>query len=276
MKAGWIMLGFLLWGMAVPMQSPGQNLIANPDFESGNTGFTSDYVYSAIGTSNLGLYSIVTDPKLVQSASSSFGDHTTGTGLMLHANGSSNTNLVAWRQSVAVQTNRLYIFSGWGATSGRSGGTSNDPNPSLIRLYVNGQLLQSGAQLLATNDWAYFSHYWHSDNTNQALLEIRDGVGFGAGNDFNLDDLSFRTLDTSNPMVPGVPSNAPPAIEIRWSSALGQTYQIQWSPDLDPLNWFELGAPLTATGAEMFITEDISLLQRRFYRVQIIQQTPTQ
>jgi hypothetical protein len=271
-----MLLCVALMAAASAGSSPGQNLITNPDFEQGNTGFTSDYTYSAIGTSNLGLYSIVTDPKIVQSASSSFGDHTTGTGLMLHANGSSNTNLVAWRQTVAVQTNRLYVFSGWGATSGRSGGGSNDPNPSLMRLYVNGDLLQSGAQLLATNIWTYFSHYWHSGNTNQALLEIRDGVSLGAGNDFNLDDLSFRALDSTNPMVPTVPSNAPPAVAIRWSSAIGQTYQVQWSPDLDPLNWFELGAPLPATGAEMFVTEDISPLLKRFYRVQIIQQTPTQ
>jgi hypothetical protein len=88
----------------------GQNLIANGDFELGNTGFTSDYVYSTLGTSNLGECSIVSDPKLSQSASSSFGDHTSGTGLMLHANGSPNTNLVAWLESVSQRFYRVLII----------------------------------------------------------------------------------------------------------------------------------------------------------------------
>jgi hypothetical protein len=253
---------------------PAQNLIVNPDFEQGNTGFTSDYVYSSLGTSNLGIYSVVSDPKLSQTGNSSLGDHTSGTGLMLHANGSSDTNLAVWRQTVSVLSNRLYFFSGWGATSARSNGTSNDPNPAIMKLFVNGQALQTGAQPPATSVWAFFSRYWHSGTDQQALLEIRDGERPGIGNDFNLDDLSFRALDSSNPMASASPFGAPGQIEIQWNSGPGQVYQIQWSPDLDPSNWLELGAPLPASGGVMSITDSITPFEKRFYRVQIIKQNP--
>jgi hypothetical protein len=248
----------------------GQNLLTNGDFEMGNTGFTSDYVYSNPGTSNLGEYSIVADPKLSQTGNSSFGDHTSGTGLMLHANGSPDTNLAVWRQTVAVQPHQLYVFSGWGATSGRSGGGSNDPNPSVMRIFVNGQLLDTGAQLPATNVWTYFSRYWNSGPTNQALLEIRNGVSLGAGNDFNLDDLSFRLPDSSHPTAHADLRIADETVELRWLSQLGEVYLVQWVPELDATNWFSLASPMPATGGEMTGTDPIDLVLRRFYRVLII------
>ena len=61
------------------------NLVANGDFSLGNTGFTSQYVY----TTNLfpeDTYVVGDNPNHFHPQGANFGDHTTGTGLMLIAN----------------------------------------------------------------------------------------------------------------------------------------------------------------------------------------------
>ena len=54
-------------------------LIVNGDFESGNTGFTSDYGFRA-DIDMQGTYSVVDDPLDCHSSAASDGDHTTGGG----------------------------------------------------------------------------------------------------------------------------------------------------------------------------------------------------
>jgi len=269
-----IVLGILCVGAWSQFSAFAQNLVANPDFEQGNSGFSSEYTYSVLSTTNRGEYSIVSDPKLSQVGNSSFGDKTSGSGLMYHANGAADTNLVIWRQTVSVSTNQLYVFSGWGANSGRSGGTSNDPNPSVLFLFVNGVALQTGAPLLATNNWAFFSRYWFSGTSNQARLEIRNGQTAGAGNDFNLDDLSFRALDSSNPTAAAAPLKTPAGIEIRWNSFPDEAYQVQWISNLNIGDWKLFGTPIPATGGTLSVSEPINSIPSRYYRVQIIQQNP--
>src|SRR5262249_9477766 len=119
MKTRNLITAALLVGLLCLCQAPrliGQNLLLNGDFEAGNTGFTSDYTYSPGDISPEGTYNIVRNPHDSHPGGASFGDHTSGTGLMLAANGASNTNLVVWRQSVAVVPNTTYEFSGWGAS----------------------------------------------------------------------------------------------------------------------------------------------------------------
>jgi hypothetical protein len=69
------------------------NLLVNGDFSLGNTGFTSDYIF----TSDIlpaGTYCIDTDPHHCHPLAASYGDHTSGTGLMLIANGDVTPNQV--------------------------------------------------------------------------------------------------------------------------------------------------------------------------------------
>jgi len=67
------------------------NLLVNGDFSLGNTGFTSDYVFTS-DTQPSGTYCIDTDPHNCDPAGASYGDHTSGTGLMLNANGAVTPN----------------------------------------------------------------------------------------------------------------------------------------------------------------------------------------
>ena len=97
--------------MAGSVGANGSNLIVNGDFESGNTGFGTEYSYldpSNTGPWTLGpeyLYTVSTDPSLYHSAWSSFGDHTSGTGKMMIVNGTwddytPDYNAIVWEQTV--------------------------------------------------------------------------------------------------------------------------------------------------------------------------------
>ena len=124
-----LMVLALAVGLAIPMAIPAMaatNLIANGDFELGNTSFTSEYTYvSATGWNTLGppyVYAIGIDPYLYHEAwGPGFKDHTTGTGKMMIVNGSSNgaPPEVVWAQDVTlpvcdpVTTYTLYAGQTW-------------------------------------------------------------------------------------------------------------------------------------------------------------------
>src|SRR5581483_2374917 len=90
-----------------------QNLITNGDFSAGNTGFTSQYTYITGGFTGPGQYGVITNPGTAfTNGFASFGDHTTGTGKMLFADGTSAASAF-WSQTVAVAPNTAYSFSLW-------------------------------------------------------------------------------------------------------------------------------------------------------------------
>lgn len=85
------------------------NLVYNGDFEAGQTGFSSDYTYGNVHLGGTyGSYTIGSSPAAAPGAWGdwmSFGDHTSGHGLMLIANGPASAQyqpLDIWSQTVAV------------------------------------------------------------------------------------------------------------------------------------------------------------------------------
>src|SRR5262245_30941583 len=67
---------------------PCVNLFSNGNFEAGGVGFTTSYQPSpGSGLLNEGFYAVTSDPRLVHSGAASYGDHTTGSGRMMVANG---------------------------------------------------------------------------------------------------------------------------------------------------------------------------------------------
>jgi hypothetical protein len=91
------------------------NLVVNGDFEAGNTGFSSAYIYGTGGTYGLlsseGQYAIATSPNATHMNFSDCVDHTpTGVGNMLVANGSGTPNTSVWCQSISVDPNTNYLF----------------------------------------------------------------------------------------------------------------------------------------------------------------------
>lgn len=169
------------------------NILTNGNFDSGNTGFASDYVYSPGNIYNDSTYDVVSDPFNSHSGAASFGDHTSGSGLMLAVNGSTTANLVVWRQTVSVLSGTMYEFGGW-ATSWGGGAAFDylDPAPAAFRISINGVDLGPAVQLSGANGvWSEFSFLWESANATSALIELRLTTTAYVGNDPAFDDFQF-------------------------------------------------------------------------------------
>ncbi len=164
--------------------------IVNGDFSSGNTGFTSSYGFGPTGG---GHYTISTNPHSWNSALSSYGDHTTGTGQMLVADGSGTANTTLWSEVVAVNPNTQYTFVYWASSNGNDNNNGIDPSPAILRAADNGTIIGSNFSVPATNGvWTKFTGTFNSGANSSVTLSITDtNTNGGAGNDFALDDISL-------------------------------------------------------------------------------------
>lgn len=173
------------------------NVIQNGDFEGGLTNsannFTTAYVPGTGGAWGLlsapGQYAISTSPNLVHNNFVFCGDHTTGTGNMFIANGSSTAGTVVWSQTVTVSATTDYLFSFW-ATN-----VVNDPNTSDLQLYINGVAIGPVNSTTPFGcNWQQSSDIWNSGGATSAVLEIVNQSTAAGGNDFALDDISFGPI----------------------------------------------------------------------------------
>ena len=165
------------------------NLLANGDFELGNTAFSSQYPY----VQQTGGYQVFPrDPNLYWYAGfTSFGDHTTGSGLMMAVDGSTRAGTVVWQETVSVADATEYVFSGWTASMGHLG-NHIDPSPARLRIFINDMQIGSDFAAPAPNaQWAQFSATWNSGTSTAATIKIVDVNTAGVGNDFTLDSRQF-------------------------------------------------------------------------------------
>jgi hypothetical protein len=63
-------------------------------------------------------------------------------------------------------------------------------------------------------------------------------------------------------------------ILISWNSAPGQSYQVQFSPDLNYPYWYNLGPAISAVGSTTSTSDAIGPDLQRFYRVVLLASTP--
>lgn len=166
-----------------------QNLIANPAFEDGNNGFTSDYNFVDL-INTQGTYGIN------ESAANLNGiffddcpDHTTGDGLMLIVDGSPRANEQVWCQNISVSRETNYAFTAW-LTS------VNPMNPPALQFSINteplGEIFRGSSQVC---EWRPFFETWYSDTTTQAEICIINQNTNPTGNDFAMDDFAFYRLE---------------------------------------------------------------------------------
>lgn len=170
------------------------NLVVNGDFESGNNGFTSAYIYGTGGTygllSNEGQYAIATSPSLTHNNFFNCVDHTaTGVGNMLIANGSGILNTSVWCQTVAISPNTNYLFSTWFMNA------LDDANVSNLQFFIND--VQIGGIFSSSPFgciWEEFNETWNSGSATVANLCIKNQNTTVGGNDFALDDIKFQAI----------------------------------------------------------------------------------
>ena len=175
----------LLMGLA----SAEANLLANGDFEQGDTGFQTSYTYDP--TPNTapdplpGQYVIGDNSRTWNGnfLAPGMSDHTSGAGLMLLADGQLNT--IVWSQTVPVLAGVEYRLSGWYTSLG------SYYLPRLEFLVGSDSL---GIANTKDSTWEQFSQTWVASISGDVTLSIRDKVSAGIGNDFALDDLSFEAI----------------------------------------------------------------------------------
>ena len=175
----------------------GGNLIFNGDFEKGNVGFGSAYGYPTIpfNTGSLvpeGLYAITTTGSVVHNNFNSVADHSVDPdNLQMIVNGNTTAGAVVWSQNVAVLENADYEFSYWLQTVVNG----VDGSPSKLQLYVNG--VSAGPVYTANPNSGNWTQYIYNTNAGSATtlnLELINQTTAAGGNDFSLDDISFKQI----------------------------------------------------------------------------------
>jgi len=185
--------------VGLPSAEASIQLINNGDFELGNQGFSSDYTYvtpvsptSTVLVEHEQTYAIVDDVTKVHTnpVVKDFGDHTTGTGLMMAVNGATSGSPVVWGQTVGVTPGQIYLFSLWH--------NNWDGNPPAdVEILINdvklGQFTGPDAPSDGSNPaWQYYGDHWVAGaGVTQATVEIIATSTEFSGNDFALDDISM-------------------------------------------------------------------------------------
>lgn len=162
-----------------------ENLIQNPSFEDGNTGFSTLYTYNPVSLWSEGTYTVTNNPNSVHSGFTACAAHE-GTQMMV-LNGSVSLAQI-WCQSIPVTPNTNYVFWAW-ATS------VNPSNPARLQFSINNNLIGQQLHLTGTLcQWQQFYAVWNSGNQTTADICIVNQNTNPSGNDFALDDLFFGPL----------------------------------------------------------------------------------
>ncbi len=172
--------------LAAAVPAGAAELLTNGAFEAGNTGFYSSYAYSPGNYWPEAVYGVDSNPRNGHGLFSSFGDHTSGEGLMMVINGTSTENSVVWGQSdLNVAQNTDYTFSFWL-------GSAHPASPAILAPRINGAWQMPEAPATGgTPGWTQFSYVWNSGAYTTATVELINRNLQPYGNDFVLDDMSF-------------------------------------------------------------------------------------
>lgn len=185
------------------------NLIFNGDFEAGNTGFysayedhTDDPAFNRLDGGSR--YIVAPSPQYGHPHWPAYGDHTSGAGLMLIANGATDGRVV-WGQSnipvvAGTQYTFAYFLSSW-----------NTVKPALMECRINGAVIGTASGPISVPSWIPVSHVWNSGADTMATIELRDLETAWVGNDLMIDDISLIPVNT--PPV-GVLNPASQTVEI--------------------------------------------------------------
>ena len=167
--------------------APGDESVVNGDFSQGNIGFTSSYEYN----SNLwaeGTYYVDSDASLHHENFHGYGHGGSGNFMMVNGSISPGTNV--WTEEITVLPNKWYAFSTWACTLAGVAGQM-----ALLQFSINGtQIGNVFSAPTTTMVWEQFYELWYSGSSTTATITILNQNTNGDGNDFGLDDISFREL----------------------------------------------------------------------------------
>lgn len=195
---------------------PDDNIIANGDFEAGDSDFTTEYTPGTGGSFGLlsdeGQYAISTNTNLTHNNFGNCDDHTGG-GQMMVVNGSDVAGQEVWCQFVNVTGGTDYLFNAWAMK------VVNDNNDAELQFSINGDLLGSPFPVSGgVCNWLSFNAPYTAAATEAVEICIVNQNTAVGGNDFALDDIYFGEVCTStdevNIDVITVEAIAPSPVEI--------------------------------------------------------------
>lgn len=215
----------------------GPNLVENPEFDEGNTGFLSSYTFHPDYTCGFGQYTVantvVHDPiggALCYSgtgfdltsiwAASDRNDPGNGHYLILDPTDTAGGAFILWQQTIDVCPGSEYVFSAFTknlyfleSTFPYSGidpifDLTINGNPPSQSYFVDGVLTPGGTfdplprQPKADSAvWTQISGRWSSGTNTQAVITIKNTVPGNQGNDLGVDGIFFglcnRSVDIS-------------------------------------------------------------------------------
>ncbi len=180
----------------------GPELVNNGNFSQGNTGFTSAYTnWTGFGNMSEGRYRVTNNPQSVHGNFAACSGNGGGGNMMVVNAAASPVNV--WCQTINVVPNETYAFSAFIATVVAE-------NPAILRFRVNGQLIGNNFTAPAVNcQWEEFFALWNSGNNTTAQVCINNQNTQLSGNDFALDDISFRRTCLSSGTITVAPGETP-------------------------------------------------------------------
>lgn len=215
------------------------NLVLNGDFESGNSGFSSNYVNSPGDLWSEGTYDVISNPQMSHSNFSACSDAGSGSGAMMVVNGSSTANEEIWCQTVAIDAGADYIFS--------TEITSVHPaNVANLQFSING--VDLGTPFIATTStcsWNQFCETWSSGVSTSADICIVNKNTASSGNDFALDNIAMGKVLTALPVTLGAfeVSNENADVKIRWVSLVEENHdRFEIERSFDGEEWTLIGS----------------------------------
>ncbi|MBK8449123.1 MAG: T9SS type A sorting domain-containing protein [Saprospiraceae bacterium] len=176
----------------------GPNMISNPDFSAGISGFNSDYNILN-PTCTPGLYNVESSiPVSGMCVNWNCIDHTSNsiTGKMFVADGSQTIGLAAWRHPLALAPNTKYSICAYVNNLNEPILDRADPIVEVYLVPLNGPaiLLTSITLPESPDQWEFISGNYVTPGTvsNPYNLEFRTASTSYEGNNFAIDDISFN------------------------------------------------------------------------------------
>lgn len=177
----------------VAAQAEAQNLLPNPGFESGNTGFQSDYGYTSGGNCCEGQYTVGSNGNSFNGAFINPPPSSPGSVQMMVVNGSTVPNVRVWYTNIGVKPATRYRLSLRGCTAVAGG-------PAILQWRLAGLLIGTPTPLpVVTGQWIDVIGTWVSPQDASVVeVAVRNLNTSTFPNDFYIDDLVMEEVCTAD------------------------------------------------------------------------------
>lgn len=182
----------------------GSELVVNGDFSAGNSGFTSGMTYSSVYSPcnyfvGPGWFSSVLNPV--------FPDHTATTDNMFMSLDGCSPATIIWEETMSVGAGANYNFSFW---SSRADYIQPNFEIHFIGNVTGDVVVGTQAGIPYTGVWTWDQYgipLWNAGLNTSVTIRIVNLETNPTGNDFGLDDFSFRKIVCTNSFVVNANTN---------------------------------------------------------------------